>query len=83
MPFVIWDASGIGSGSNTLTVRIQQQNAAGAWVTLVTQPLYMPSDTAVGNFVVPNLRPGAMENLRFRLSKTLLSPAIDWHVGAN
>jgi hypothetical protein len=77
---VEWRVAGAGSGSNELTVKIQQQKAGGGWETLVTRTLDMPKDEASGSFVVKDYREGDVESLRFRLSRKILTPAISWYV---
>ncbi|MDP5209358.1 hypothetical protein [Microbulbifer sp. 2205BS26-8] len=71
---------GEGSGSNVLTVKIQQKKAGGGWQTLRIKELNMPSETKSGSFVVNDYREGNTETIRFRFSRKVGTKAINWYV---
>ncbi|WKD50708.1 hypothetical protein [Microbulbifer spongiae] len=71
---------GAGSGSNVLTVKIQQKKAGGGWQTRITKELNMPSETKSGSFKVNDYREGDQETIRFRFSRKVGTKAINWYV---
>lgn len=71
---------GAGSGSNVLTVKIQQKKAGGGWQTRIIKELNMPSETKSGSFRVNDYREGNQETIRFRFSRKVGTKAINWYV---
>lgn len=76
-----YKVSGSGSGSNKLTVKVQQQKSGGDWKTIKGPiSLDMPSDSSSGTFVVEDLFGTSGELCRFKFSRDLGTKAIDWKV---
>lgn len=70
-----------GSGSNTLTVKIQQRRDGIGWKTLAKHKLDLPSDTASGRVTVDDLFDDlANEIIRFRLARDLGTQAVDYTI---
>lgn len=69
------DASG--SGSNKLTVKVQQQKSGGGWKTLDTIKVDVGTSKA-GSVMVEDLFGTVGESLRFRCSRDIGTQAIDY-----
>lgn len=68
-----------GNGSNTLTVKIQQQ-VGGTWQTVRDKQL-QPGQQRSGSFVVADMsNSGATEDFRIRVSRKIGTKAIDYTV---
>jgi hypothetical protein len=72
--------SGDGNGTNTLTVKFQQQKSGGGWKTLETKYIDMPSGGTWGTFTVDDEFNSVGEQCRIRFSRDLGTQAIDWTV---
>ncbi len=77
---ISYSASGSGSGSNECEVKLQQQDSGGSWHTLESEVLQMPSDTDSGSATVLNYLASSTEQLRWKLSRKILTKSINWAV---
>ena len=73
-----YDVTASGNGSNTLTVKAQQQKANGGWKTLRTIKIDV-SGSGSGQYTVEDLRTGD-EKMRYRFSRKIGTKAIDYEM---
>ncbi len=77
--FVNYSVGASGSGSNKLTVKVQQQRSGGSWKTLETIRVDVGT-TVLSSYSVDNEFVGVGESLRYRVSRDLGTQAINYTI---